>query len=98
DHERDDEAAVVRNRGVKEARVDDAAEGGQRVTRRLHVAQNLALELAAAPGDGGEQQVFLVAKVVVERALRDPDLARDAVDGRSLVAVASEAGGRRGQH
>ena len=71
---------------------------GERVAGRLDVAQHLALELADALGDGREEQVFLVAEVVVERALRDADLARDAIDRRALVAVAREAVDGRRQH
>ena len=56
---------------MEEARVDHAAERGERVPGRLDVAQHLALELADALRDGREEQVFLVAEVVVERALRD---------------------------
>ena len=71
---------------------------GERVPGRLDVAQHLALELADALRDGREEQVFLVAEVVVERALGDADLARDAVDRGALVAVAREAVDGRRQH
>ena len=70
----------------------------ERVAGRLDVAQHLALELADALGDGREEQVFLVPEVVVERALGDARLARDAVDRGALVAVAGEAVDRRRQH
>ena len=98
DHERDDEAAMVRHRGVEEAGVDHLAQRRERVARRLHVADDHALELADALGDGGVQQVFLVAEVVVERALGHARLARDALDRRAPVAVAGEAVDRRREH
>src|SRR5207253_1987035 len=52
-------------------------------------------EAADAVLHGLEEELFLVAEVVVDGALGDAGIARDAVDGRALVAEAREAIDRR---
>src|SRR5439155_12516964 len=91
------EAAMVRDGGVEEAGVDHLAQPRERVRRRrhLHLLQRVLLEAADAVLHGLEEELFLVAGVVVDGALGDAGIARDAVDGRALVAEAREAIDRR---
>src|SRR5438132_1122032 len=97
DHQRHDEAAMVRDGGVEEAGVDHLAQPCERVRcrRHLHLLQHVLLEAADAVLHGLEEELFLVAEVVVDGALGDAGIARDAVDGRALVAEAREAIDRR---
>ena len=92
DHQRDDEAPVVRHGGVEEAGVDDPAEVRERHrSPGATSAEHLLLEAPDAVLHGLEEQLFLVTEVVVDRALGDAGRARDAVDRGALVAEAREA-------
>src|SRR5438046_10354615 len=87
---------MVRDRGVEEAGVAHLAQPCERVGRWRHLLEHVLLEAADAVLHGFEEELFLVPEVVVDGALGDPGIARDAVDGRALVAEAREAIDRRG--
>src|SRR5581483_3454268 len=76
--------------------VDHLPERRERAVSRDDVLEHVLLELADAVLHRLEEELFLVAEVVVDRALRDARVARDAVDGGALVAQPSEAIDRRG--
>ena len=82
---------------MEEADVDDMTERRHRVQLRRHLGEDLPLELADVVLDRLEEQLLLVAEVVVDRALGDARVARDAVDRRALVAEAREAVDRGAQ-
>ena len=91
DHERDDEAPMVRDRGVEEAGVDDAAKVRDRIPGGRDLLEHVPLEALNAIPHRLEEQLLLVPKVVVDRTLRDPGGTRDAVDRRALVAEPRKA-------
>ena len=88
-HQREDEAAVdcswwrcgTHTRAISRERAGGIGRGTDR-------SDDTMLELGDAILNGFEEQLFLVAEVVVERALRDARGARDAIDRGALVAVA----------
>jgi hypothetical protein len=77
--------------GDVDAHACNLGECARRIGRGTDSADDALLELGDAILDGFEEQLFLVAEVIVERALRDAGRTGDAVDRRALVAVACEA-------
>ena len=73
---------VVRAR-VLRADARDLAQRDLGVVERLDALEHVALERADALLDGREEELLLVAEVVVERALRDAGGAGDAIDRRA---------------
>src|SRR5436305_807276 len=66
------------------------------LVRRRHLLEHVLLEAADAVLHGLEEELFLVAEVVVDGALGDAGIARDAGNGGALVAEAREAIDRGG--
>ena len=76
---------------MEEAGVDDVAQLLERVRCRTDLVEHLPLEPADPVLHRLEEQLLLVAEVVVDRALGDAGVACDPVDRGALVAEAREA-------